>query len=68
MPDEIISSYGLSEELLSERVLFLTIIDLLHQGKISRGKTAELLNISIYEILDLMAQQGIPAMSCSGSD
>jgi len=68
IPDEIMLFYGLSEEMLSRRVLFLVVSDLLRQGKLSRGKASELLDMSIYEILDLMSQQGIPAVSCSDTE
>lgn len=39
------------------------VLSLLRRGQISTGKAAELLGISIWEMLDLMHEAGIPATS-----
>lgn len=67
IPDEFFVFWQ-SERDLSRRILFLMAIDFLRQKKISKGKAAEFLGINIHEMLDLMAQYGIPAVNYSVED
>jgi predicted HTH domain antitoxin len=65
LPDELVSFYNLSDEILTKKILFLLVLDLLRQQKISRGKAAEVLGISVHEILEVMGQYNIPAVDYS---
>ncbi|MCL5774246.1 MAG: UPF0175 family protein [Firmicutes bacterium] len=65
VPDELVKFYGVSEELLAQRALFLMVLDLLRQKKITSGKAAQLLGVSRHDILDVMGQYGIPVVNYS---
>lgn len=56
LPEELLQIAGGEKEARQELVL-----SLLRRGKISRGKAAELLGVSMWEMLDLMYEAGIPA-------
>jgi len=64
VPDEFLLFWE-SKEVFAGKILFLGVIDLLREGKISRGKAAELLGVSIHDILDLMGKYGIPVIDQS---
>lgn len=68
LPDEIVRFYGLSDEVLNLRALFLMVFDLLRQKKLTSGKAAELLGVGRHEILDLMGEYGIAAVNYSPED
>jgi predicted HTH domain antitoxin len=57
IPDELLKLYGISEELLSQRALFLLVLDLLKQGKISSGKAMQLLGISRDDMIHIMDEK-----------
>ncbi|MBM4322831.1 MAG: hypothetical protein FJ115_04645 [Deltaproteobacteria bacterium] len=58
---------GLQEEDLQDEDVLLkakeaAVMELLRKGKISQGKAAELLDVSRYDLFDLMAKHDIPAI------
>ena len=64
VPEEIIDLLG-SEDAARQGEREAFIFDLVRRGKISKGKAAELLGISLWELPDLMAQYQIPWFSYS---
>ncbi len=64
IPDTVFT-YWESEETLAKRMLFLIVLDLLRQKKISKGKAAEILGINTHDIFNLMSQYGIEAANYS---
>jgi len=67
VPEEIIDLLG-SEDAARQEAHEAFIFDLVRRGKISKGKAAELLGISLWELPDLMAQYQIPWFSYSPED
>ena len=67
VPEEIIALLG-SEEAARKEAREAFIFDLVRRGKISKGKAAELLGISLWELPDLIAQYQIPWFSYSPED
>jgi predicted HTH domain antitoxin len=64
VPEEIINLLG-SEDAVRKEVREAFIFDLVRRGKVSKGKAAELLGISLWELPDLIAQYQIPWFSYS---
>ena len=58
MPEEVVALLG-SPEAAAARARQALTIDLLREGRISQGKAAELLGLSRWAILDLMAAHRI---------
>jgi len=59
IPEEIITLVG-SEEAAKKEVEEAFILDLVRRGKISKGKAAELLGISLWDLPELLAHYQIP--------
>jgi len=64
IPEEIINLLG-SKDAVRKEAHPAFVFDLVRRGKISKGKAAELLGISLWELPDLMAQYQIPWCSYS---
>jgi predicted HTH domain antitoxin len=62
VPEEIISLLG-SEAAAKQEAQEAFILDLVRRGKISKGKAAELLGISLWNLPDLIAQYQLPWFS-----
>jgi predicted HTH domain antitoxin len=60
VPEELVSLIG-SSEAAAARAKESLVLDLLREGRISQGKAAQLLGLTRYDILDLMAQHQIPS-------
>lgn len=60
VPEALIERLGSLEEVVS-RVRRSLVLDLLREADISQGEAALLLNLTRYDILDLMARYRIPA-------
>ncbi len=58
LPEELIERLGTPEQ-VSERARSALILDMLREAQIGQGKAAELLGVTRYDILDLMARHGI---------
>lgn len=67
VPDSFFTFWE-SEETLARRMLFLTVMDLLRQKEISKGKAAEILGISVHEMFDFMDQYRIESANYSADD
>jgi predicted HTH domain antitoxin len=67
VPDEIINILG-SEDAAEKGAREAFVFDLVRRGKISKGKAAELLGISLWELPELIAQYQIPWFSSSSED
>ena len=59
VPEEIVSLLG-SEDAVRKEAREAFILDLVRRGKVSKGKAAELLGISLWDLPDLIAQYQIP--------
>lgn len=59
VPEEIINLLG-SEEEARKEVKEAFILDLVRRGKISKGKAAELMGISLWDLPELLAQYQMP--------
>ena len=60
VPEELLTLLG-SPEAAAARAKEALVLDLLREARISQGKAAHLLNISRWEILELMARHQIPS-------
>lgn len=58
IPETILSSLD-SREDIAERAWKALVLDLLRDARISQGRAAELLGVTHYDILDLMAEYRI---------
>jgi predicted HTH domain antitoxin len=59
LPEEIMSLLG-EDQPAPEAARDAIVLSLLRKAKISQGKAAELLGISMWEMLDLVIEQDIP--------
>ena len=64
VPEEIVNLLG-SEDAVRQEAREAFILDLVRRGKVSKGKAAELLGISLWELPDLIAQYQMPWFSYS---
>jgi predicted HTH domain antitoxin len=64
VPEEIIDLLG-SEAAARKEAQEAFVFDLVRRGKISKGKAAELLDISLWDLPDIIAQYQIPWFSYS---
>jgi predicted HTH domain antitoxin len=60
LPEELVALLG-SPEAAAARAKEALVLELLREARISQGKAAQLLGITRWEILDLMAQHQIPS-------
>jgi len=67
VPPELLEVLG-SEEEAKQKAKIALILDLVRRGKVSRTKAAELLQISLWELPDLLAQYRIPWFDYSADD
>lgn len=58
LPEEIVSLLG-ADQPASEAAHRAIVLGLLREAKISQGKAAELLGLSMWEMLDLIVEQDI---------
>ena len=58
LPDELVELLGTAGK-ASERARLALVLDLLREAQISQGKAAEILGITRWDILDLMARYRI---------
>ena len=59
VPEEIVNLLG-SEDAVRQEAREAFIFDLVRRGKVSKGKAAELLGISLWDLPDLIAQYQMP--------
>ena len=60
LPDELLALLG-SPEVVAARVRETLVLDLLRQARISQGRAAQLLGLTRWDILELMARHAIPS-------
>ncbi len=65
--DELIKLFPSKREAKSE-VKQAMVFDLVRRGKISKGRAAELLDISLWDLPELLAQYDIPWFDYSPND
>lgn len=66
IPEEIIDLLGEEETRKEAKEAF--VLDLLRRGKISKGKTAELIGISLWDLPGFLAKYRIPWFDYSKED
>jgi predicted HTH domain antitoxin len=59
IPDQLVKLLG-SEEEIERQAKQALVMDLVRRGKISRGKAAELLGISLWDLPELLSRYEIP--------
>ena len=62
LPEELQELFE-SEEAATRAAKEALVLDLVNRGEISQGKAAELLGLDRWELLDLLAKHGLPALS-----
>lgn len=62
VPEEIIALLG-SEDVARKEAQEAFVLDLVRRGKISKGKAAELLGTSLWDLPELVAQYQLPWFS-----
>lgn len=67
VPDEIIALLG-SEEAARKEAKEAFVLDLVRREKISKGKAAELIGISLWDLPEFLAQYHIPWITYSRDD
>ena len=65
--DELIELFPSKKEAKAEAKQAM-VFDLVRRGKISKGKAAELLGISLWDLPELLAQYDIPWFNYSADD
>jgi len=60
VPEDLADLLGVGEKVISREVSKLTVFELFREGKISSGKGAELLGISRFTFMELLAEKNIP--------
>ncbi len=61
LPDELVAYFD-SLEAASQGAKEALVMDLLRQGKFSQGKAAELLGVNRWDLPELLAKHGVPAI------
>ena len=59
VPEEIVNLLG-SEDAVRKEAREAFVFDLVRRGKVSKGKAAEVLGISVWDLPDLLAQYQMP--------
>jgi len=67
LPDEIVKLLG-SEEEAKRGAKEALVLDLVRRGKISKGKAAELLGLSLWEFPEFLARYRIPWFDYTAED
>ena len=62
VPEEIIALLG-SEDAVRKEAKEALVLDLVRRGKVSKGKAAELLGMSLWDLPELVAQYQLPWFS-----
>lgn len=68
LPRDLLGALDIPESQLAPQILELVALELFRQERISTGKAAELLGISKWEFIQLLAQQKIPYFTESGDE
>ncbi len=68
LPRDLLGAIDISDAQLEAHILELVALELFRQERISTGKAAELLGISKWEFIQLLAQHNIPYFSESSAE
>ena len=60
LPEELVAACG-SLAAAAERARRTLALDLLREGRLSQGKAAQLLGVTRWDIVDLMAEYNVPS-------
>lgn len=60
VPEPVAQALGYAQETLPQRALEALLVDECAQGRLSRGKLAELLGLSFHEAEDLLRAHRVP--------
>ncbi len=67
-PEDILGVLDVTEQELGQRVKELVVMQLVREGRISRGKGAELLGVDWWTFIDLLAKHNIPYFDLSAEE
>ena len=67
LPESLVEDLGGTQK-ATEEVTQAAVLDLVHTGRISDGKGAELLPMARHAFLDLMGAHGVPAIDYTPED
>ncbi|MBM4167205.1 MAG: UPF0175 family protein [Ignavibacteria bacterium] len=62
---ESVLSYWESERQLEQELSYLSVLELVREKKITSGKASELLDISRWEMAELLSQHDVPSSNFS---
>ena len=62
LPEEVVAGFGWIEGEVSARVREALVMELLRQHVISQGKAAELLQLSRWDLYEVMGRYKVPAI------
>jgi predicted HTH domain antitoxin len=62
LPEEVLAGFGWQEAEVPSRVRQILVMELLRQHLISQGKAVELLEISRWDLYDLMGRYRVPVI------
>lgn len=62
LPEEVVAGFGWTEGEVSARIREALVMELLRQHVISQGKAAELLQISRWDLYEIMGRYRVPAI------
>ena len=64
IPDDVLNFWG-TERQLAKTLSQLSVVELVREGKLSTGKACELLGISRWEFMELLAHHNVPTANFS---
>ncbi len=64
VPDDVVEYWETPNE-LAATLSTLSVVELVRKGILSQGKAAELLNLSRWELMDLLARYDVPTANFS---
>jgi predicted HTH domain antitoxin len=68
LPEEVLAGFGWQDREVPERLREALVMELLRRHVISQGKAAELLNMSRWDIFDVMSRYNVPAIDLTADE
>lgn len=68
LPDEVVNGFGWQKNEVASRVKEALVMELVRRHSISQGKASELLDISRWDLLDLMGRHQVPAIELTSEE
>jgi predicted HTH domain antitoxin len=64
IPDDVLPFWE-TENRLVRTLSYLSVVELVREGKLSAGKASELLELTRWELMDLLARHDVPTVNFS---